>query len=110
MVKNAAGNDAVKTGQRLQIACVLVLGVFLLGLAVSACQSLHCCLHSDAGSPAHQCFATLLAKGQIDTASPAVALEAAPVLVLPAMRPSLPLCPVADYTLLPVRGPPAIPA
>ena len=107
---NAARKHLPRTGWRLRVAGLVVLGLFMFGLALSHDEALHCWAHADAQSSGHHCFVTLLAKGQIDTASPAVALEAAAVLILPAPRPNLPVCRAADYTLLPVRGPPAIPA
>ena len=53
----------------------LLLGVFLFGLALTYSESLHQRVHADAGKPSHQCVATLLAAGQIDTVPAAISIE-----------------------------------
>jgi hypothetical protein len=90
-----------KRGQGL-----LLLGLFLSLLALANFSYLHKAIHSDAGSPDHQCAVTLLVSGPVESALNEAALIVAVGLILfcfkeaPAAVQSFPFLP-------PGRGPPA---
>ncbi|HXA09861.1 MAG TPA: hypothetical protein VNW28_07745, partial [Chthoniobacterales bacterium] len=54
-----------------------LLSAFLFALALAASPQLHQRLHADAGSPDHECAATLIAAGKYEQA------DAPPVVVAP---------------------------
>jgi hypothetical protein len=85
----------------------LLLGVFLFVLAMAQFKALHHLLHDDAEAPDHRCAVTLLASGQVDAASPEVLLPVITSAVCVCPQPAPLLLPVAKYSLLPSRGPPA---
>jgi hypothetical protein len=83
--------------------------VLLLGFsALAASPTLHQLIHHDAGSPDHDCFVTLFAKGQITLASAAqgltvmAALFGGVALLAKNFVPSSP-----DYCFSASRAPPA---
>ncbi|MCW5553592.1 MAG: hypothetical protein KIS67_15710 [Verrucomicrobiae bacterium] len=85
----------------------LLLGLLLFVLAMAQFKALHHFLHTDAAAPDHQCAVTLLTSGQVDSASPEVQVAVITSIVVACPQPAPLLLPVADYSLLPGRGPPA---
>jgi hypothetical protein len=85
----------------------LLLGVFLLVLAMAHSWALHHSVCTDASAPAHKCAVTLLTGGQVHVAANAVAVATAPNVVVARALPEPLLLTVADFSLLPGRGPPA---
>ena len=85
----------------------LMLGLFLFVLAMANFETLHCDVHADAETADHQCVVTLLASGQIDTASCAISVSEISFPVLHVAAPKVLDLVSVDYSLLPGRGPPA---
>jgi hypothetical protein len=98
----------LKTGKCARPASALLLtGLILFLSLLGSSPQFHKLIHSDAGSPDHNCAITLFARGQIAAAS------AAPIvigLVLLfggiALLPESLLLPLADYRFAPSRAPP----
>ena len=85
----------------------LLLGLFLFVLAVAHSGALHHSVCTEAAAPDHKCAATLLNCGQIHVTAGAISVTTIPRLVV-ACAPAEPsFLAVADYSLLPSRGPPA---
>jgi hypothetical protein len=86
----------------------LLLGMFLLVLAMAQSWALHRLVHPDAGRPGHKCAVTLLTDGQVDAASEDLQVTITPMVAIPSVRPAALLLAAVDYSLLPSRGPPAL--
>ena len=86
----------------------LLLGVFLLGLALTYSEALHQLVHADAGKPSHQCVVTLLAAGQVDAVPAAISIEFTSGAVSLFAWPDTPVFRSPSYSLPPGRGPPAL--
>ncbi len=86
---------------------ILLLGVFCLLKVLAASEQFHEFFHADAKVPAHQCAVTLLAKGQLDSATPSLALPVPQATSSPVLICFSPLLAAVDYLLLPERAPPA---
>jgi len=85
----------------------LMLGLFLFVLAMANFKAVHCALHDDAEKVDHQCVVSLLAGGQIDTASGTVSVSKVSPPAFQIATPKLFVVVAVDYSLLPSRGPPA---
>jgi hypothetical protein len=93
--------------RRRPLMAGLLLGLFLSVLAVAQFRALHHALHPEAGQPGHQCAATLLSSGQVDSAAADLSVSIAPVAVRVGAAPEIAPLPAPDFFLLPGRGPPA---
>ena len=85
----------------------LLLGLFLFLQAAVTSPVFHSVLHSDATDPAHQCAVTMFSHGQVDAATPAVAIVVAQPLVSFASPTREVTFVSTDIRLQPGRGPPA---
>lgn len=92
---------------RRRYAAAFLLSLLLSLQAMVALPGLHAWFHPDASDPDHECAVTLFAHGQVEAASPAVAVQRAPErLIVSDPLPSA-IFVSADFRLLPSRGPPA---
>lgn len=105
---NSARKQLADVGWRLRTAGVLVLGVFVFGLALTHFESLHHWLHPDAQGQNHHCFVTLLAAGQIDLGPAPVSLQPASSGVCFFSWPDTPVLQSFACFLPHGRGPPAL--
>ena len=86
----------------------VLLALFVFVLAMAQSGALHRLVHADASKPNHQCAATMLASGQVDSAPVGVSISPPTVLTFLCALPEVPLLLAVDYSLLPSRGPPAL--
>jgi hypothetical protein len=85
----------------------LLLGVFLFVVAMAHSWALHHSVCAEAASPGHKCAVTLLTGGQVHVAAGTISVTTTPKLVVACLQPEPQFVTVADYSLLPGRGPPA---
>jgi hypothetical protein len=85
-----------------------LLGVFLSVFALTLSEALHRVLHSDAGSPQHQCAVTMLQGGQFE--APVTTVATVLVAVVPVSQLLLPEISLSsvDLSLPPSCGPPVL--
>lgn len=97
------------TLKRRALKAGLLLGLFVFALALAHSWALHSAVCAEAGKPTHLCAATLLAGGQVNASSGAIAVEAPPLVEVVAALPKFRCFAVGDFFLLPSRGPPLLP-
>ncbi|MCL4788308.1 MAG: hypothetical protein KJ070_16190 [Verrucomicrobia bacterium] len=85
----------------------LLLGVFLFVLAAAHSWALHHAVCAEASAPSHKCAVTLLTGGQVQIAPGAVSVVKSPPVMVVCVQAAPVALTVADYFLLPSRGPPA---
>ena len=87
----------------------VLIAMLLLSTLMSVSPALHRLIHQDAGNATHQCAVTLLSQHQLVASAPAPVLpRAAAVVSLPVRQTPILLLPIAEFTLPPGRGPPAV--
>jgi len=91
------------------VVCLWVIGQLLFSAALAASPSLHRLFHHDADSPSHQCLATVMAQGQMDSSPLPLIIPALPVIlvVLVILEPLLPQA-QRDLRLPAGRAPPLV--
>lgn len=93
--------------RRLTAVLAVALLCWVGLLAVSPAVHEDACGH-DSHSSQHQCAATLLSKGQITPASPAILLVVAELNPVAFVETAAAAPAVVDYSLPPGRGPPSL--
>jgi hypothetical protein len=107
-LKNFAPKELMNMFSSRRAIGTLLLGLFLLVLAMAQFESLHHKLHADAGQPNHHCAVTLLSGGQIDAPPPCSFSVSLSPIELAVEFIHHPVVFVSfDFTLLPSCGPPA---
>ena len=91
-----------------QLKGLVLLGLFFSVLVLANSATLHQAVHSNANRPDHNCAATMLASGQLETA-PCVAVVAATTLVpIVVNQFVVSFFSLASFNLPLSRGPPAL--
>lgn len=94
-----------------RMTAALALALFCWSTVLAASHSLHEKAHGhDAATPEHQCAAKLLAHGQVDSFTPAVAAPAPDALITFSLPAPAPARSAEDRRLSPGRAPPVSPA
>jgi len=86
----------------------VLLGLFLLLLAMAHSWALHACVHPEADHADHHCAVTMLQQGQVDTTTVAVAVVVVPPMPVADVVTPATFFPIVDFFLPPGRGPPAL--
>jgi hypothetical protein len=96
--------DRLKTS----VTCLLVGLLLVLALSASS-RGLHRLIHPDADSPAHVCLLTLFADGQVESATPTLALVALVALISASVsRREEPFLSAIAFHSPPGRAPPPV--
>jgi hypothetical protein len=85
----------------------LLVGLFVVMLALAAAKALHQSLHSQACEPGHNCAVTLLQSGQLEVADFQPALATPPTEIISLNLPLFRVIPHFLAELPPSCGPPA---
>ncbi len=92
------------------LVSLLALAVYVFVAALAASPELHRLFNHAAADPDHQCAATILAQGQLDTMPATVTFVLPCAVALPTL-PAEPLYLASpEFWLLPERAPPVFPA
>ncbi len=89
------------------LKAALLLGLFAFVMVMAHSWAWHHAVCAEAGTPGHQCAATMLASGQVDAAPNVVAVTIASVVAVAVVLPDAPNFAVADHSLPSSRAPPA---
>ncbi|HXJ61667.1 MAG TPA: hypothetical protein VNU68_33925 [Verrucomicrobiae bacterium] len=101
--------QTVRGGATIRVAVAgLMLGLWLVLVALGSSPQLHRLLHADSSQPSHDCVVTQLTKSQFLTAGGAISaiVVASSFFGFPPLTERIAL-PAADIRLAPPRGPPS---
>jgi len=106
---NAMSKSWLQLSKRMTAA--LALALFCWSSVLAASHALHEKAHGhEAAAPEHNCAAKLLAHGQVESFTPAVAAPAPEALITFSLPAPAPVRSVEDRRLSPGRAPPVSPA
>lgn len=99
--------QVIRAAQSRPLKGGVLLGLFLLLLAMAHSWALHECVHPEADHADHHCAVTMLQHGQVDAATVTVVAVVSPPMPVARVFTPAPVFPTIELLLPPGRGPPA---